>query len=61
MPQLTPEEEHAIAQYLKRKEIMRRNYAENSEARKEYRRKRYLLQKEKNATKVKVDENAIEV
>ena len=45
-------EKHALEQYLKRKEIMKRNYEKNAEARKEYRRNRYAEQKQKVAVDV---------
>ena len=48
MPRHQPEnlEAYALEQFLKRKEIMRRNYEKNAEKRKEYRRNHYAMQKQ---------------
>jgi hypothetical protein len=36
---------HALEQYIKRKELMKQNYAKHAEERKAYRRNRYAEQK----------------
>jgi hypothetical protein len=57
MPRPQPEnmEAYALEQFLKRKEIMRRNYEKNAEKRKEYRRNKYALQKQQGEVALSKD------